>query len=124
MENASYNKITHFTDLIAWQEGHKLVLKIYSLTSHFPQQETYALLSQMRRAAVSITSNLAEGFSRRTSKEKTQFYTMSLGSLDELHNQLLIARDVKHITVEMYQTTTSQIEQVRKLIVGLIKHIR
>lgn len=67
-------KIRSFTDLEAWKEGHKLVLAVYKVTKKFPKEEKYALTDQMRRCAVSITSNIAEGFSRQGKKEKIQFY--------------------------------------------------
>ena len=63
-------KIKSFTDLNAWKEGHKLVLQVYKITSDFPQGEKFGLIDQMRRCAVSITSNISEGFSRKTKKEK------------------------------------------------------
>jgi len=70
MEDNRKNKIRSFTDLNAWREGHKLVLMIYKITDKFPQPEIFCLVVQMRRAVISITSNIAEGFSRQTSKEK------------------------------------------------------
>jgi len=116
-------KIKSFYDLIAWQEGHKLVLDIYKTTSTFPQQEVYALTSQMRRAAVSITSNIAEGFSRRGKKEKMQFYSMAQGSLTELQNQLLVAKDVGYVKNDAYILIFGQTQLVHKLITGLIKSV-
>ena len=80
------NKIKSFTDLNVWQEGHKLAIMIYKTTLNFPKEEKYCLTDQMRRSAISITSNIAEGFSRTTYKEKIQFYRMALGSLTELEN--------------------------------------
>src|SRR3989344_3918517 len=88
------NKITSFTDLNAWRKGHKLVLMVYKETDSFPQKEQFSLTDQMRRAAVSLTSNIAEGFSRQSQREKVQFYSMAKSSLTELQNQLLIARDI------------------------------
>ena len=76
-------KIKSFTDLNAWKEGHQLVLLVYKITSTFPKNEAYSLVDQMRRCVISITSNVAEGFSRRTKKEKIQFYYMSIGSITE-----------------------------------------
>ncbi len=114
-------KIQSFTDLIAWKEGHKLVLEIYKITSIFPQKESYALVDQMRRCAVSITSNIAEGFSRRTSKEKARFYYMSLGSTTELQNQLLIARDLRYLNKQVFDNIAESTISVHKLLFGLIK---
>ncbi len=114
-------KIQRFTDLVAWREGHKLVLEIYKITSNFPQKEAYALTDQMRRCVVSITSNIAEGFSRRTNKEKAQFYYMSLGSTTELQNQLLIARDLKYMDKDMFNELANCTIHVHKLLYGLIK---
>ncbi|HEY4487149.1 MAG TPA: four helix bundle protein [Candidatus Paceibacterota bacterium] len=114
-------KIKDFTDLLAWQEGHKLVLLIYKLTKVFPREEAFGLVSQMRRAAVSITSNIAEGFGRHGYKEKVQFYYLAHGSLIELKNQIFIARDVGYIPNDDYQRAISQLETTHKLLQGLIK---
>src|SRR4030067_3416968 len=97
------NKIKSFTDLGAWKESHKLVLMIYDISKNFPREEMFGLTIQIRRAAVSITSNIAEGFSRKTYKEKTQFYFMAIGSNTEIRNQLIIAKDLKYITPEKLQ---------------------
>lgn len=99
--------------------GHKLVLRIYDATEHFPPKEVFGLTSQMRRAAVSITSNIAEGFSRNTSKDKCQFYIIAQGSLTELQNQLLIARDIGYIKEEGFREIAEQTVIVNKLINGL-----
>jgi len=114
-------KIYSFTDLIAWKEGHQLVLDIYRITSNFPRKESYALTDQMRRCVVSITSNIAEGFSRKGSKEKVQFYYMSLGSTTELQNQLLIARDLKYINKSDFDELAQKTIRVHKLLFGIIK---
>lgn len=110
-----------FTDLNAWKEGHKLVLMIYDITKVFPKEEIFALTSQIRRAVVSITSNLAEGFSRNSYKEKSQFYSMALGSLTEVQNQLLIAKDIGYILKENFDSAAAQTVIVSKLVNGLIK---
>ncbi|MCX6809181.1 MAG: four helix bundle protein [Candidatus Berkelbacteria bacterium] len=114
-------KIRTFTDLNAWREGHKLVLMIYKITRSFPKEELFGLTSQIRRCAVSITSNIAEGFSRKSYKEKVVFYSTALGSLTELQNQLLIARDVKYITEATFQKIADQTVLVHKIINGLIR---
>jgi len=114
-------KITTFTDLNAWREAHELVLAIYEITKKFPKEEIFGLTSQMRRCAVSITSNIAEGFSRRSYKEKTQFYSMAQGSTTELQSQLLVARDVNYIDKNSYEGIHEQSIIVHKIINGLIK---
>src|SRR5688572_13115301 len=92
------NKIKSFTDLVAWQKAHNLTLEIYKITKDFPKEEIFGLTNQLRRAAVSITSNISEGFSRKSSKEKSQFFYLSLGSLTETQSQLLIARDLNYMS--------------------------
>ncbi|NCO79940.1 four helix bundle protein [Candidatus Falkowbacteria bacterium CG_4_9_14_3_um_filter_38_19] len=115
------NKIQSFTDLNAWKEGHKLVLMVYDITKKFPKEEIFGLVNQLRRAVVSITSNIAEGFSRQSYKEKIYFYSMSLGSITEIQNQLLVARDVKYINNDEFQKIAEQSIIVHKLVNGLIK---
>jgi len=115
------NKIQSFTDLEVWKEAHKLVLTIYQLTKDFPKEELFGLVSQMRRAAVSITSNIAEGFSRFSYKEKTQFYSMSHGSLTELQNQILIAKDVGYLGLENFRKLSDQSVIVHKLLNAFIR---
>jgi four helix bundle protein len=114
-------KIQSFTDLNAWKEGHQLVLQIYKLTKSFPQDEQFGLSNQMRRCVVSITSNIAEGFSRKTKKEKAQFFYMALGSMTELQNQLLIVRDINYLENKSFQIVAEKTVIVSKLINGLIK---
>ena len=119
--NHESRKIKSFTDLNAWKEGHKLVLMIYNITKTFPKEEIFGLTSQIRRCAVSITSNIAEGFSRQSYKEKLQFYSIALGSTTELQNQLLIVKDINYITKEQFQDIAEQSVKVHKIINGLIK---
>lgn len=116
--------IKNFTDLRAWQEAHKLALAIYKLTSNFPKEERYSLADQMRRAVVSITSNIAEGFSRHSSKEKIYFYSMARGSSTELQNQLILGKDLAHIPQAEFTKAFEQSVVVNKLINGLIKAAR
>lgn len=114
-------KIKSFTDLNAWKEGHKLVISIYKITEDFPQKELFGLTNQIRRSAISITSNIAEGFSRSSYKEKANFYCIAQGSLTELQNQLLISRDIQYINIENFKNIAEQTIIVHKLISGLIK---
>ncbi len=121
MSNIEGGKIKSFTDLKAWQEGHKLVIYIYKLTREFPSSENYGLKSQMQRAAVSVTSNIAEGFGRKSYKEKGQFYNNSKGSLTELQNQILISKDIGYLQYEDFKNIAEQSNLVGRLLTGLIK---
>lgn len=117
-------KIQSFTGLKAWQEGHKFVLSIYQETKIFPKTEIFGLTSQLRRAAVSVTSNLAEGFGRKSQKEKMQFYRIALASLIETQNQILIAKDVHYIQKDAFDGLAKQTVTVAKLINGLLRSIQ
>lgn len=116
-------KIHSFTDLDAWRYAHELVVSIYRITKAFPKEETYSLIDQMKRSSVSISSNIAEGFSRHGKKEKIQFYYMAKGSLTELQNQLLVAKDVTYLSNDSFQEIAQKTVTVHKLINGLIKSI-
>lgn len=120
MENEN-EKVVSFRDLNAWKEGHKLVLLIYKITKTFPKEEMFCLISQMRRAAISITSNIAEGFSRQSYKEKIQFYSISLGSITEIQNQLIVSRDINYLNTNDFKEVANQTVIVHKLVNGLIK---
>jgi len=120
-QESEKTKIKSFTDLDAWKEGHKLVLDIYRITKEFPHEEQFGLTIQLRRAGVSFTSNIAEGFSRNSYKEKLQFYSMALGSLTEIQNQLLVAKDIGYITKEEFNQIANQTVKVNKITNGLIK---
>jgi len=117
-------KIRNFTDLIAWKEGHKLVLIIYKITKKFPKAETFSLSSQLQRAGISITSNIAEGFSRDSNKEKLRFYYMSKGSVTEIQNQLIIAKDILYLDQSVFNECFEQTVIVQKLINGLCKKLK
>ena len=123
MSNAK-KKIKDFTDLLAWKEAHALVLLVYRETKLFPKDELFGLTSQMRRAAISVTSNIAEGFGRRSLKEKTQFYYVAQGSLTELKNQLLIATDVGYLKPNLYKKMYEQACTAHKLLQGLLQKTR
>jgi four helix bundle protein len=114
-------KIVSFTDLDVWKEGHKLVIMVYKNTGQFPNSETYSLVDQMRRAATSVTANIAEGFGRQTYKEKLQFYYMSQGSLTELKNFLLIARDLDYLKQMDFDTLAKQANLTHKILQGFLQ---
>lgn len=109
-----------FSDLDAWRKAHKLALFVYATTKNFPDDERFGLVSQMRRAAISVTSNIAEGFGRKSIQDKVHFYTMAKTSLSELENQFVLAHDLKYAP-NASPDSQNQIEEVHKLIGGLIK---
>jgi len=117
------SEIKNFYDLEAWQEGHKLVLDIYKISESFPVEEKFGLVSQLRRAATSITANIAEGFTRYHFNDKTRFYYQARGSLGEVRNFLILAKDLRILGNEEHSELEERASQVRRLINGLIKSI-
>ncbi len=115
------NKIQKFSDLIAWKEAHKIVLFIYRSTQNFPPSEKFGIVDQMRRASISITSNIAEGFGRRTAKDKINFYIMAKSSLAELENQCIASRDLGYLKQNDFSNFERRAEIVNKLISSLCK---
>lgn len=109
-------KINSYKDLIVWQKAIELVKEIFELTKVFPKEETYGIVSQMRRAAISIPSNIAEGSGRRFSNEWKQFYSFAYGSTLELETQLIISRDLKLAPELSFRKSFSLIEEVSKMI--------
>lgn len=114
-------KIIKFTDLVAWQEAHKLTLFIYEVTRSFPKSELYGLINQLRRAAVSIESCIAEGFSRYHYKDRLNFYYDARGSVGEVQSQFLDAKDLKFIKELEFQKIFNQAEKVGIILGGLIR---
>jgi len=111
-------RITSFQQLEVWQEAHRLVLQVYQLTRVFPGEEKFGLISQMRRAAVSIPANVAEGFKRRGIQDKIRFYNTLEGSLEELKYYFLLAKDLKYIADD--DDLMAQAETIGRLLNGLI----
>jgi len=108
--------IKTFKELKVWVKAHELVLGVYLITKKFPFDERYALIQQLRRAAVSIASNIVEGFSRLSVKESLHFYNIARGSLEETKYQLLIAKDLEYMPVEVYEKIINQCDEVGKML--------
>ncbi len=108
-----------FETLKAWQEAKKLVVTVYRLIEYFPKFEKYALCDQIRRAIVSVPSNLAEGSGRISLKEQIRFIEISYGSLMEAYNQLLIAADLEYIDKQSIDSIKPDIDTVARLLNGL-----
>ena len=118
-----YSKISTFRDLIVWQKGIELVKEVYKATRNFPQEELYGLTSQMRRAAVSIPSNIAEGFRKRFDKEQKQFFTIAQGSSAELETQIVIAKQLNYITEPTEQTLIDLLTQISRMLTTMYKQL-
>ena len=113
-----------YRDLVAWKKGMELVKAIYDATDSFPQHELYGLVSQLRRAAVSIPSNIAEGQAHYTNPEFVRFLRHARGSLAEIETQLLIALDRNYLSRERSEEIFSRIDELGRILSGLIKSIR
>ena len=113
-------KTSNYKELQVWQKAMNLVVEIYNLTKLLPKEETYAISDQIRRAAVSIPSNIAEGQSRNSAKEVIQFLSIARGSLAELETQLLICVKVNLLTNENINNAQIAIIEIGKMIKGLM----
>jgi four helix bundle protein len=114
--------MTHI-DLEVWKRSIKLVTDVYKLTSSFPKQEIYGLTSQIRRSAVSIPSNIAEGAARRSKTEFRQFLYVALGSASELETQFIIAKELSFIEEDIVTILLKEINSISKMLLGLIKSL-
>ncbi len=117
------SKISTYKDLIVWQKAISLVTDIYSLTKKFPADERFGLVSQLNRAVISVPSNIAEGWGRELSKNYLQFLRISRGSLMEVETMVLISKNLKFINDADYILIQNKIEEVGKILQGLIKSI-
>jgi four helix bundle protein len=116
-------KIRNFKDLRVWQKGLELVKEIYTITRDFPKEEQFGLTSQIRRAAVSIPSNIAEGFRRRYSREQKQFINIALGSSAELETQLIIARELNYLDIKKHDSLMEILDHICGMLVNMSKRI-
>src|SRR3954467_15087583 len=116
---AEYKK---YTELNVWTESRSLVNTIYTITKAYPKEEQFGLTNQMRRCAVSIPSNVAEGCGRNHKKDSLQFFYISRGSLYELETQLYLSKDLDFINSSQLDDTLAQLEPVRKLLNGFIRY--
>ncbi len=109
-----------FQALLVWQKAHAFVLAVYKITETFPKHELYGLTSQLRRAAVSIPANIAEGFRKHSLADKARFYNISQGSLEECRYYLILARDLHYSETLSLET---QLDEVARLLHSYIAHL-
>lgn len=112
-----------FDKLLVWQRAHSLVLKIYEVTNSFPKEEIWGLTSQIRRSAVSVPSNIVEGKARGSRKDFKRFLLIARGSLEEVKYQSLLAKELKYMNDEQYEEITVMIEDVGRLLGGMIRKV-
>ena len=113
-----------YRDLIVWQKSFEFTKEVYRLTSTFPKEEIYSLTSQMRRAAVSIVSNIAEGFSRKSFRENAQFLSISFGSTSEVETQLLLAKDLHFASEKEFARAESLLLEIRKMLNTMLSNAK
>ena len=116
-------KVKNYQELIAWQRAMDLVEMVYKASRHFPREEIYALMSQIRRAAVSIPSNIAEGQGRRTTADFLRHLSIAYGSLREVETQILIAARLKYLTPAQVDSVMSSAGEVGRLLNGLMNSL-
>ena len=116
-------KVRTYKDLIVWQKSIALVTCVYSLTKQFPADEKFGIVSQINRAVVSVSANIAEGWGRESSKNYIQFLRISRGSLMEVETLMLISKNINYISEQDYLEVNKQIDEVGKILQGLIKSI-
>ncbi len=114
----------NFRDLKVWQRSHDFVLKLYRSTNTFPREEIYGLTSQIRRAAVSVPSNIAEGCGREGDPELARFCQIAMGSASETEYQLLLAHDLEYLPTNEYQTLDEHLCEVKKMLNAFIQKLR
>lgn len=117
-----HTKAERFEDLNVWQKAHALVLAFYKITKAFPHEEKFGLVSQMRRAGVSIAANIAEGFKKRGIRDKAHFYNIAQGSSEELRYYLILSKDLDYIedNVRILEMT----DEVGRMLYGLINSLK
>ena len=111
-------------DLRVWQQGIEMVTSIYMRTKAFPKDEVFGLVSQMRRAAVSVPSNIAEGYARGTDREKLHFLRISSGSMSEIETQLMLSLNLGYISQEVYDELSERVTSVWKQLNALISSLK
>ncbi len=112
-----------FKELKVWQKAHQLALKVYKTTQHFPVDERYGLISQIRRAVVSIPTNIAEGCGRQGNRELAHFLSMAAGSSSEVDYQLLLARDLTYLSDVDYREYQAAVAEIRRMLYAFIRKL-
>ena len=113
-----------FKKQVIWQRSHTLTVEIYKATKSFPKEELYGLTSQIRRAIVSVPTNIAEGCGRRTNAELANFLNIASGSASEVEYELLIAKELEYITADQYNSWTQEICEIRSMLAAYMHKLK
>jgi four helix bundle protein len=124
VEASAVGRVRHFRELIVWQRSMELSLAIYDLTKDFPREEIYGLTSQMRRASVSILSNIAEGHGRHSRLQLANFTAMAKGSCYELEAQLLLARELSYGTLDKFYRSQGLCNEVGRMLHSMLNKLQ
>ncbi|RKS25379.1 four helix bundle protein [Flavobacterium endophyticum] len=116
--------MNNFRNLLIWQKSMALVTGIYNSTKAFPKEEAFGLTSQIRKCAISIPSNIAEGFGRDSNKEYLRFLNISVGSLFELQTQLEIAKNISYLTTEQFNKQYEDSREVERMLISFVNKIK
>lgn len=113
-----------FRQLRVWEDAHQITLEVYKLTKTFPKEELFALTNQLRRASVSIGSNIAEGCGRGSNKDYAHFLQMAIGSAFEVDYQIYLAKDLAYISDENYKIISGKIDSLKRQLASLLQKVR
>jgi four helix bundle protein len=113
-----------FRQLKVWEKSHQLALAIYKVTAKFPKEELYGLTSQIRRASMSIPTNIAEGCGRNTDAEFARFLQIAMGSASETEYQLLLSHDLEFLTKTQYEKLNTDVTEIKRMLASLLKTLR
>ena len=114
----------NYKDLKVWEKAHSFTLNVYEETRSFPKEELYSLTNQLRRCAASVPANIAEGCGKKTNLEFAHFLNIALGSANESEYMILLAKDLKYITLERYEILNQMINEVKGMLISLITKVR
>lgn len=113
-----------YQKLIVWKEAHKLCLWVYKVTQHFPSEEKFGLVAQMRRSAASVPTNIAEGSTKSSEKERLHFYEIAKTSLEELHYQCFLSKELQYLSFSEYEFADQTIQKISYLLMRLRSSLR
>lgn len=123
MEAPTFCAMQRFTELLVWQKSHALVLRVYSVSKSFPREERFGITSQLRRAAVSVAANIAEGAKRRTGPDYARFINFSEASMAEVEYLLMLCRDLGYLPPDEFERLSKATNEIERMLFGLRKRV-